>query len=220
MTLDDMENKFLEETPLVNPTYEQEDLEKIQVLCQNNGWEIVWPGPDQAQVDIDDKESQERFNRAFPVLRQIYKKAWTTERPSKSGEPGKKHITVQLGEAVDNVTRLLIQAALGSDPVRELLGLKKIKAGWVKPTFLFKKLKEEAVSAAPAPASKPANVRSNILYQGPDQDEPSIQLTRQDVVLMAAHLNSRGGQFNSTAQEAFFALERIIKETAMEILEE
>ncbi len=56
---------------------------------------------------------------------------------------GKIHIYVTLKEPITNAERIALQAALGSDPKREILSLARLRRGETTPTLLFEVKKTE-----------------------------------------------------------------------------
>lgn len=109
-----------------------------------NGMRAVIPAADQLQIDIDSPEQKAVFERAWPILlREIVLKTpgivcEVLTAPSASGEPDHYHITVTIpGWQLSDVERIACQAALGSDPVREILSLVRCMRSDPHPT-LFK----------------------------------------------------------------------------------
>lgn len=106
------------------------------------GMEVVLPQDNQLQIDIDNEESYKvylgnlvRYKLHFadnPVL-------FTEEKPSKSGKEGKRHITVTLADPISNEQRILFQALLGSDPVREMLSYIRLVNDDEHPTLFIEK---------------------------------------------------------------------------------
>lgn len=112
------------------------------------GLKAVFPNADQLQIDIDNPQQLEVFERSWAILRrEIMKECPDTcdepllfRAPSKSGAPGKFHITITVpGWQLEPVDRIAFQAALGSDPVRELLGLIRYMRGVAEPTLFAEK---------------------------------------------------------------------------------
>ena len=116
------------------------------------GLEVVLPQDDQLQIDIDDEAAyavylgnRQRYEIHFldnPIK-------FAEEKPSRSGEPGKKHITVTLTEPVSNEKRILLQALLGSDPVREMLSYVRLANDDDYPTLFMEKPAPKQLEAAP-----------------------------------------------------------------------
>lgn len=104
------------------------------------GFEIVVPGKDELQIDIDSEEEYQKFWKRFECLQYngvdaeiIY------DQPSKSGKNGRRHIVIKMPIEMDPVKRIAFQAALGSDWVRELLSLLRFENGDVDPTLFVEK---------------------------------------------------------------------------------
>lgn len=107
--------------------------------ADEQGLEIVYPKANELQLDIDNKEAYDYFHQNKWILEQWFGIRAITERVSKSGGD-KKHITVQLGVVLTTVTRILLQAVMGSDKKRELLSfVMYAKGNEKKPTLLLEK---------------------------------------------------------------------------------
>lgn len=102
------------------------EAEKIAAL---QGCIVRAPLPKELFVDIDTPEQYETFlkqMKAFPKGLIVKSR----ESSSPSGTPGKLHVVVTLSRSVtDEVERVLLQALLGSDPMRELLSWRRIEDG-------------------------------------------------------------------------------------------
>lgn len=101
--------------------------------------EIVYPKANEIQLDIDDKQAYDYFHENKWILNQWFGIRSITERVSKSGGD-KRHITVELATRLTTVTRILLQAVMGSDKKRELLSFVMYARGnEKKPTLLLEK---------------------------------------------------------------------------------
>lgn len=118
--------------------WEADDAKRVRE-CQDRGLVIVRPAPDELFVDIDSDAQYGTFDRA---RRRIGSDliAGFTEAPSPSGRVGRKHITVKLTRPVkDAEERVLLQALLGSDLMRELLSYLRLEADMPDATIFFEK---------------------------------------------------------------------------------
>lgn len=109
------------------------------------GCKIVLPEPNQLFVDIDSQATYEHFiNVGMKHLRRIYPDAGLRIKVSPSEEPWHYHATVTLPEPIENdITRIALQAMLGSDPVRELLSWERLVRGLRVPVLFFEKLENK-----------------------------------------------------------------------------
>jgi hypothetical protein len=106
------------------------------------GYKVVVPEPNQLQIDIDNEQARtvyskniDRFQAHIADL-----KCAAQETPSKSGKPGKSHITLTLDVThINPEQRILFQLMLGSDPVREFLSYVRWVNGDATPTLFFEK---------------------------------------------------------------------------------
>lgn len=105
------------------------------------GLDVVFPADNELFVDIDNAHSYMLFCKQFDIVnKHIGVEGWQ-ENISKSGNPDKKHITIQLSVDVTPMERLALQAMLGSDRVRELLGYVQEKNGDPYPVLFLEKPK-------------------------------------------------------------------------------
>lgn len=82
---------------------------------------VVEPEAHQLQIDIDDSRAYEIFSKNQAAVNEHFGIVGIEEHASKSGGD-RKHVTVTLAKPVmSNMERILLQACLGSDGVRELL---------------------------------------------------------------------------------------------------
>jgi hypothetical protein len=89
--------------------------------------EIILPGPSELFLDFDTTEAVEQFRKRFEVFVQMEPNAEWSWRRSRTKISG-RHVRVTLGRPTASPTeRVMLQAMLGSDPVRELLALKRIR---------------------------------------------------------------------------------------------
>lgn len=91
--------------------------------------DILYPKANQLFIDIDGDESWKRFMFIWPYFAKHFYPAQYTATPSKSGLP-RRHVVVNLGydDKPDKyviLVRILMQSLLGSDPMRELISLRR-----------------------------------------------------------------------------------------------
>ena len=104
-------------------------------IASNEGLIIVEPLPNELQIDIDSPIIPKSYNDQRDIL--CVFKSITNHRITTS-KSGNKHIYIQLKDPITPVERILLQLALGSDPVRELLTYHNILDPTnLRPQFLF-----------------------------------------------------------------------------------
>lgn len=86
-------------------------------------------------LDIDDPVSKAQFDRLLPKVKEVFGVSAVEEWKSKSGNT---HIAVTLETPLPAGSRLALQAALGSDAVREVLAVARLMNGVVEPSVLFR----------------------------------------------------------------------------------
>lgn len=89
------------------------------IEAQEDGYLVVYGGPRLLLLDIDSEAALTRAKELLARLRSTIR--WTEVEMSRS-RSGNYHLFVHLAEKRDLATRQLLAAALGSDPVREVLG--------------------------------------------------------------------------------------------------
>jgi hypothetical protein len=102
--------------------------------------DVVFPAPNQLFIDLDNEHSYQMFLRLLQIfVRFVDEDAEWVVFPSKSGLP-KRHVHVNLSFNVrDEEQRVMFQAMLGSDRVRELLGYVQAVNGDPHPTLFLEK---------------------------------------------------------------------------------
>lgn len=103
---------------------------------ESEGFRVVLPADNELQIDIDTEQHYATLLRSLEsVARNVDTLGWGIEaHPSKSGLP-RQHITISLPFTVGPFERIAWQAALGSDPMRELLSAIRLMRGDAHPTL-------------------------------------------------------------------------------------
>jgi len=105
-------------------------------LAANEGLTVVFPKANELLIDIDNEHSFMLFMKQMDILKRYVGATGDTITPSRHGLPG-RHIVVTLDHDIDETERILLQACLGSDRVRELLGYVQMKNGDAHPTLFL-----------------------------------------------------------------------------------
>jgi len=118
--------------------YDMDEAREAYMLrVELEGKTVVLPADNQLQIDIDSDEHYAVFMRSAEVLLRNWGDTCeieVEEHPSSSGMPC-RHITLTLPFTVEPWQRIALQAALGSDPVRELLSATRLIRGDIHPTL-------------------------------------------------------------------------------------
>lgn len=108
----------------------------------SEGMEVVISDRRTLLLDLDDEAAKARYRQFLPRFEELFpiekKEAWK----SKSGAG--MHVKLTLYQDAPVEARLAMQAALGSDPMREMLGLKRVWNGIEEPSLLFKPARKPA----------------------------------------------------------------------------
>jgi hypothetical protein len=102
-----------------------------------NGFRCVYPEPNQLQIDIDSSLALGVHHELMSILYNLLgiNVVGVDQQPSKTNDGQHFHITLTLPEAIDDKTRILMQAVLGSDVKRELLSYGRLLQGDPHPTM-------------------------------------------------------------------------------------
>jgi hypothetical protein len=101
--------------------------------------DVVFPEKNQLQLDIDNDTAYAVYKAHYDIVDGYWGIEYANEQPSRSGTPGKKHITVTLTVEVSNKDRIALQAFLGSDLKREVLSFIQEEDGDPHPTLFLEK---------------------------------------------------------------------------------
>ena len=124
---------------IASDAYEVDSPEELQKKAEARGCVVVFPKANQLFIDIDTPEQGKYFDKCISSFQRHTPCMWV-KRPSPSGKPDRLHITVTLvDKEIDERTRILYQAVLGSDPLREALSLENLENGDPRPTRFFEK---------------------------------------------------------------------------------
>jgi len=114
--------------------------EYAQKNAKLKGLDIVLPYPNQLQLDIDSEADYEAFNKNLAKFRlHVGSVSIYEDHPSKSGDPGKRHITLRFEQDLTPLDRILFQLFLGSDRTRELLSYIRYVNDDPNPTLFYEK---------------------------------------------------------------------------------
>jgi hypothetical protein len=133
----DPENREMDEALFQTYDIGQSRWEYIKEM-ERLGYTLIIPKRHQIQIDIDTQEQYERFSRQYQILSTVCTMVITKEGPSRSGLPH-RHIYIDMPFDMTMSQRIAYQAALGSDPTRELLSLIRLAAGVENPVLLAEK---------------------------------------------------------------------------------
>ena len=106
--------------------------------ADKEGLNVVYPNEFELQIDIDNEQSYLVFQNQRRIVHRFVGIERQEEHPSKSGLP-RRHITLRLKKPVTTLERICLQACLGSDRVREVLGYIRYAQNDQNPTLFFEK---------------------------------------------------------------------------------
>ena len=133
----DLETKDIKYDPTGNP-----NSARVLDEAARNGLAVRFPKDNELFIDIDNDHSFEMFKKQLDILKKyvgvLSAGGYYTCTPSKSGLP-KRHVVVTLRDSVTEVERCALQAMMGSDRVRELLGYVQAKNNDPHPTLFIER---------------------------------------------------------------------------------
>lgn len=109
------------------------------INAASNGLKTVYPKPNELQLDIDTVAQYKTFQMMRPLLNQRFTILKVVEKPSTSGKPNRKHVTITVNKPLVDSERIVLQACLGSDPKRELISFFHLLDDDPRPTLFFEK---------------------------------------------------------------------------------
>ena len=86
-------------------------------------------------MDLDDEQALKTYEKVLPIVTELFELKELDRWKSKSGVG--IHVVLQC-KPLSFVKRVAIQAALGSDPIRECLAISMEIDGLIEPSVLFK----------------------------------------------------------------------------------
>jgi len=104
--------------------------------AEQHNCDILVATPTTLLLDLDTDEQYRAFLRNLDVLRR--ETSLVVSYEELKSRSGNRHVVVSLAEPLDITTRLLLQAVLGSDPVRELLSYLRARDNDPMPSLLFR----------------------------------------------------------------------------------
>jgi len=110
------------------------DIEKAIEKGKSLGFTVIQSTRSTLLLDLDTPESVAQFNDVLPLVKEFLK---VKEVLSWESEHGNQHRLIYLDDDLHVLTRIALQAVLGSDPKREVFAIERIKAGITEPSLLF-----------------------------------------------------------------------------------
>lgn len=98
--------------------------DECEFLAATENCTVRYAKPNELFLDIDTAAAYDHFLTKWDLFERYYPESTYTASPSKSGLP-KQHIVVTLKAELPLITRIALQACLGSDSVRELISLQR-----------------------------------------------------------------------------------------------
>jgi len=113
------------------------DIDAAIVTGFSRGFEVIQSTRNTLLLDIDSEDDFNRYKFALPLVMEFLNIKEIQMWESK-GLAGHRHILITLNEDLHVLTRIALQAALGSDPRREIFAIERVKAGISEPSLLFR----------------------------------------------------------------------------------
>jgi len=109
--------------------YVIQNQEEYIAQCELEGLDVVLPKENELFIDIDSNSQYTQFVDAYLCLMRNFPGATVTRDTRSRRKKEGRHIVVTMPFDMTATERVAFQAALQSDPVRELLSLLRIRTG-------------------------------------------------------------------------------------------
>lgn len=127
-------NTLAQAEPYVPSTSSEASIKRAE--AQN--LDVVFPRSNELFIDLDTEAQFATFNARVGMFNTCFGIKSTLIKPSKSGLP-RRHAVVELTDHYDVVTRIAMQAALGSDFRKEVISLQRVFRKDEHPILFFEK---------------------------------------------------------------------------------
>lgn len=107
--------------------------EELEQRAEKLGCRLVETAPDLLLVDLDDHAGVNQ--RVLALIDATYGIGSKRSYTSRNGSG--RHVVIKLKVELSEAERLLLQCALGSDPMREALGMQRMRLGLDPVSALF-----------------------------------------------------------------------------------
>ena len=114
---------------------QQDELDAAIKAATDAGFEVIRADATTLLLDLDTAPALEQFARVLPLVKEKY---WVTKVEKWSSKSGNTHVRISLQDEVAWPVRYALQAALGSDGVREVLACIQMQNGCQEASLLFK----------------------------------------------------------------------------------
>lgn len=122
--------------------------EDAEAKAARLGLNLVKPGPADVFVDLDSAAAREEFEERFKLLKKLWPAATVRYTNSISGGfRWHAYVSVPDLAPLKDHERIALQAALNSDPFREMLAIYHGRAGYVHTSVFFEKPEPATVEA-------------------------------------------------------------------------
>jgi hypothetical protein len=115
--------------------YKSTQLEEAIYNAEQNGFEVIHSEVDRLLLDLDDDKALRTYEMVLPTVAETLELKEIDRWKSKSGTG--IHVVLSC-KPLCFYARVALQAALGSDPIRECLTVDRADNGLVEPSVLFK----------------------------------------------------------------------------------
>jgi hypothetical protein len=133
----------------VSPFDYAADRLKCIAAAEESGLIVMRPDKTQLFLDLDTPAQMQQYESKREMVGRFFDFRETDRWVSKSGQGHHVVLTGPDGFSVE--ARIALQAALGSDPAKELLSIKRVKEGLIDPVLLFRPGKPVEYRPEPSP---------------------------------------------------------------------
>lgn len=116
----------------------EDTTESVIAAAEAGGADVLYPQSNELFIDIDTDEQYNLCLSRISELRSMLRCTVGIKRDVPSNSGGEhRHVIVELSIQIDDATRAGMQMFLGSDPIRELLALRRIMQGVANPIIFI-----------------------------------------------------------------------------------
>lgn len=121
----------------IDVPYDVRTMEEAEALAAEKDCDVIRSTPCTLLCDYD-SETEDKIEKFRDFLNTYYGPIQEETWQSSAGVPWRYHRVVTLSREVPIELRLAMQAALGSDPMRTFLDIRRVQEGVEEPCLLFR----------------------------------------------------------------------------------
>lgn len=116
----------------VTRKYRARTIEELQTIAADNNCDLFICAANQLALDLDTVGGITQMTDMLPFVNELF---GVTKEERWASQSGNVHCVIDLKDSVQPLTRILLQALLGSDPKREIIALAELNDGFAESTL-------------------------------------------------------------------------------------